>query len=369
MFGIKCPRIASLRLDPSILDKVFENAEGLEHPHLHAIPGYSIGKVIGSGGFCQVRLGVHHLSTRLVAIKVFDKRKFGSDEERLMRREIRVMKHLAGYDRCISLYETLEKDRWTYLVLEYAPNGMLFDYVKRQGHLSAIEAARILDQLSDGLIFCHSKGVAHRDIKLENVMLDEDNGAKLIDWGLAAFCHPGVQLTAFCGSPSYAPPEIIAHRPYNGLAADVWSLGVLFFGMLVGHLPFYSSPGQKDLDKRILEGKFRIPSSVSKDPLAKDLIERMLAIDPNQRILMAEVKQHPWLVANCPPPTPAFEPVSIDEHALTKIETALGLARKHVLSALVEGEMSDITAHYFLLAKQHEDRRRAERMASLHAFG
>ena len=182
-----------------------------------------MGRVIGEGAFCQVRLGIHHLSREKVAVKVFDKTKFkSSQDERMvrrlshgnligssnlmlvplwlqMRREVRVMRHLTGHDRIVCLYETLEKDRWLYLVMEHCAGGSLFEYVSSRKTLSEPEAARLSVQLIQGLSYCHSRGVVHRDIKLENVMVDERNNIKIIDLGLSAFFSHNERLARLGG--------------------------------------------------------------------------------------------------------------------------------------------------------------------------
>jgi 5'-AMP-activated protein kinase catalytic alpha subunit len=146
---------------------------GTEAPdkvHSTAIPGFTVGRVIGEGGFCQVRVGAHHLSSQKVAIKVVDKGKIqDADEEKMIRREIRTMKHLNGHSCLIRLYLTLENDQFIYIVMELATGGTLLDYIKKQKSLQKSEAARLLAQLVSGLDYCHRRGVVHRDIKLENV--------------------------------------------------------------------------------------------------------------------------------------------------------------------------------------------------------
>ena len=175
----------------ALIKDVFGNSDGYDHVHLHSIQGYSIGRVIGQGAFGEVRLVVHHLSRERVAVKIFDKSKFKTSmEERMMRREVRVMRHLTGHDHIVSLLETLEKDRWLYLVMENCGGGNLFEYVSSRKLLQEPEAARISRQLIQALSYCHHRGVVHRDLKLENVMVDGRGNVKLIDLGLSAFFSP-----------------------------------------------------------------------------------------------------------------------------------------------------------------------------------
>ena len=223
-------------LQQSLKDDIF-GSEAPDEVHSKAIPGFTIGRVIGDGGFCQVRIGAHHLSAQKAAIKVVDKSKIeDADKEKMIRREIRTMKHLNGHSRIIRLYMTMENDQFIYIVMELATGGTLLDYIKKQKSLQKAEAARIMAQLVSGLDYCHKRGVVHRDIKLENVMMDDRNNVKIIDLGLCAFYQPGQKtmrqsplhlctntlipssgkkLKVFCGSPSYAAPEIIACTEYE----------------------------------------------------------------------------------------------------------------------------------------------------------
>ena len=349
----RCPQLAEIE-DITIALEVFGTAEGLDHRHLHSIPGYSLGKIIGEGSYCQVRLGIHHLSHQVVAIKVFDKTKFGPDEVRMWRREINIMKHLSGNESCITILESLEKDRWTYVVLEYATGGSLLDYV-REKHLKGGEAARLLDQMVDCLQCCHARGVVHRDIKLENVMLENGN-VKLIDFGLAAFFQPDSKLVARAGSPSYVAPEILAQSPYDE-SVDVWSLGVLLFALLTGSLPFLPSPGKNDLFQKVIRGQYDL--SQVEDASARDLITKMLDVDPAHRIKLSELKQHPWLMSNRPADprccigaaSDSREAHVIDEEALALIEESSGNTRAQILDALEDGEICDMTASYKLITE------------------
>lgn len=123
----------------------------------------------------------------------------------------------------------------------------------------------------------------------QNILLDEQNTLKLIDFGLAAFFQPGKTLKVHCGSPSYAAPEIVGRKHYEAAPVDVWSLGVVLFATICGFLPFHASGGNKqDLCNKILTGSFSCPDYMS--PGAKDLLHRMLTVDPVKRITLDQVR-------------------------------------------------------------------------------
>ena len=112
-----------------------------------------------------------------------------------------------------------------YIAMEYSPGGSLLDYVRSRKRLAEPEACAFFQQIVAGLAYCHANEVVHRDVKLENILLDAHNCMKLIDFGLAAFYAPGRRLRVHCGSPSYAAPEIVGRKHYEGPPVDVWSLG------------------------------------------------------------------------------------------------------------------------------------------------
>lgn len=122
------------------------------------------------------------------------------------------------------------------------------------------EACRIFKQVLAGVEYCHAHGIVHRDIKLENLLLDRERNLKIIDFGLSAILVPGKRLKVHCGSPSYAAPEIIARKVYDGPPVDIWSCGVVLFATVAGYLPFHASGGNKnELCAKIMRGAYTTP--------------------------------------------------------------------------------------------------------------
>lgn len=214
------------------------------------------------------------------------------NDRKRVAREIKVLKklHHACIVRCFDVIDTPAK---IYIVMENASSGSLLDYVRSKKRLREPEAAKFLQQVVHGLIYCHSKGVIHRDIKLENLLLDSDTNIRIIDFGLSAITAPGKRLKVFCGSPSYAAPEIVARRQYDGPPVDVWSLGVVLFAMICGYLPFHAGGDRQALCRKIMKGHYSCPDTISAE--AKDLLEQMLTVDPEARITLKQVLAHPWV--------------------------------------------------------------------------
>ena len=231
------------------------------------LPGYNLGKVVGEGGFCKVRLGVHQVTGAKTAVKLVDKAKLTEENDRRrVGREIRVLKRLA-HEHVIRLFDVVDSPKIVYVVMEYADGGSLLDYVRRRKKLAEPEAARFFHQMCRGLDYCHGNGVVHRDVKLENVLLDAGENVKLIDFGLSAvLAGDGKKLKVHCGSPSYAAPEIVARRAYDGPPVDVWSSGVVLFAMVAGYLPFHAHGGNKqELCAKIQRGAFTVPDAATED--------------------------------------------------------------------------------------------------------
>lgn len=258
------------------------------------ISNYLIGKEIGKGAYAIVRYAIHKATNRKVAIKIYDKSKFqDSNRLRNVHREIEILKKL-NHSNVLKMYEAIETEMHLYLVLELVNGMSLNEYVKKhvERRLSENDACRIFYQIMLALEYCHGNDVAHRDIKFDNVLLDHSNNVKLIDFGFST-CMPKNQKTkTFCGTPSYMAPEIIKKNEYHGPPVDIWACGVVLYGMLCGYFPF-KSHSDKECYKKILTGIVYIPSFVSFEP--KELIEKILVLDPEKRPTAKEILSNPWL--------------------------------------------------------------------------
>ena len=340
-----------------------------QYPQTSALPGYDVGHVLGEGGFCKVRLGVHQLSQTRVAVKIIDKLKLiDVNDKKRVGRELRVLKALR--QGCvIRLYEVVETPSRIFVIMEYADGGSLLDYVRGRKRLDEKEACRMFQQTVSALEYCHSADVIHRDVKLENILLDGQGNAKLIDFGLAAIAPPNKKLRVHCGSPSYAAPEIVARRAYVGPPVDVWSLGVVLFAMVSGFLPFHASNGNKqELCQRIMAGVYKAPDFISRE--VEGLIRCMLTVDPDRRVTLADAKLHRWVLAHDRagvPRTHGFARPSVLLHADRSPEVVLGSVdmsvmdrlcgsggfdRRSVLDSLRHDSHDHAAASYYLLGQK-----------------
>ena len=253
---------------------------------------FKLDKKIGEGRFSIVKLGIHSLTKEPVAIKILDKTKIATleDKERI-NREIKIMKKINHFN-ITKLYSVIETKYIIYLVQEYVQGKELNDYLYTKGKLSEIEACKFFHQIISGLSYLHHCGIVHRDFKPENILLTNDNKIlKIIDFGLGNTYEKGQLLKTGCGSPCYIPPEMIKEMGYNGEETDIWSAGIILYLMLCGTLPFYEEDNQL-LYQKIIKGEYTIPKYLSEE--AKDIIKQILEVDPKKRINFEKIKKHPW---------------------------------------------------------------------------
>jgi protein-serine/threonine kinase len=205
------------------------------------------------------------------------------------------------------LYDVIETDKYIGIVIEYASGGELFDHILAHRYLKERDAAKLFSQLVSGVWYIHQKKIVHRDLKLENLLLDRHRNVIITDFGFAnRFEHRSDDLMqTSCGSPCYAAPElVISEGLYVGSAVDIWSCGVILYAMLAGYLPFDDDPANPDGDninllyKYIVNTPLSFPDYISND--ARDLLSMMLVPDPAHRSNLASIMAHPWLTLHAP---------------------------------------------------------------------
>ncbi|XP_050218756.1 CBL-interacting serine/threonine-protein kinase 1 [Mercurialis annua] len=286
---------------------------------------YELGKTLGEGNFGKVKLAKHIDSGLPFAVKILDKNTILhlniSDQ---IKREIATLK-LLKHPNVVRLHEVLASKSKIYMVLEYVNGGELFDRIASKGKLPEAQGRKLFQQLIDGVSCCHSKGVFHRDLKLENVLIDTKGNIKISDFGLSAlpqhFRNDGLLHTT-CGSPNYVAPEILSNRGYDGATSDTWSCGVILYVILTGYLPF-DDRNLAVLYQKIFKGDAQIPKWLS--PGAKNIIKRILDPNPTTRITMADIKADEWFKQDYTPADTAEEEEDMhnDDEAFSMKEVPL----------------------------------------------
>ncbi|KAG8874723.1 hypothetical protein FRB97_005681 [Tulasnella sp. 331] len=265
---------------------------------------YLLLQTLGEGEFGKVKLGLHQEYGEEVAVKLIRR---GSVDNAVrfskIEREIEVLKNIR-HPNIVRLYDVIETDKYIGIILEYASGGELFDHILAHRYLRERDAAKLFAQLVSGVSYIHAKKIVHRDLKLENLLLDRNRNVIITDFGFAnKFEHKADDLMqTSCGSPCYAAPElVISEGLYVGSAVDIWSCGVILYAMLAGYLPFDDDPANPDGDninllyRYIINTQLTFPEYVSLE--ARDLLNKMLVPDPAKRCDLDGVKRHPWLKA------------------------------------------------------------------------
>ena len=256
---------------------------------------YTIWSDLGRGSYAVVKLATHKFSGKKFAIKIYENSKLSDPmRSKSTKREIKILKKL-NHPNTISLISEEPKEKNLYLVMDYVQGFSLQALITKQTNkrLPEIEAVGVFTQFMRGLEYCHSLLVAHRDIKLENVLIGLDGVVKIIDFGFATVVKRGIKSFVYCGTPNYMAPEIVRKEEYEALAVDIWASGVLLFLLVTGIFPFGSSKESK-VFKRILNHDLIFPEYLS--GLCKDLINKMLDPNPETRIKAGQVLIHPWIV-------------------------------------------------------------------------
>ncbi|KAM0334262.1 hypothetical protein ACHAQA_001284 [Verticillium albo-atrum] len=258
---------------------------------------FEIGRPLGKGKFGRVYLAKERTTGFICALKVLHKNEIQQGRvEKQVRREIEIQSNLR-HPNILQLYGHFHDSKRVFLILEFAGKGELYKHLRRESKFPEWKAAQYVAQMASALRYLHRKHVIHRDIKPENILVGIHGELKLSDFGWSVHA-PNNRRNTMCGTLDYLPPEMIkpgSSDNYYNEKVDLWSLGVLMYEFLVGEAPFEDSPVMTQ--RRIARADMTVPSFVS--PEAKDLIKRLLVLDPDKRIPLDQVQSHPWIVKHC----------------------------------------------------------------------
>ncbi|XP_041976222.1 serine/threonine-protein kinase MARK2 isoform X6 [Aricia agestis] len=280
----------------NIMDGIENTGDVRLHDHrLRLKQRFDIVRKLGQGTYGKVQLGINKKTGQEVAIKTIKKCKIETEADLVrIRREVQIMSSVR-HPNIVHIYEVFENSEKMILVMEYCSGGELYDYLSQKKVLEEEEARRLFRQIATAVYYCHIHKICHRDLKLENVLLDDTGSAKIADFGLSNVFKETSLLSTFCGSPLYASPEIVKGTPYIGPEVDCWSLGVLLYTLVYGAMPFDGS-NFKRLVRQISNGDYYEPKNPS---TASPLIRDMLTVDPLKRADIAYICDHPWVNGGC----------------------------------------------------------------------
>jgi len=258
---------------------------------------YQLNARLKSGSFATVCRGTHRASGKKVAIKCVLRKDLPPSDDAAIFDEVAILSSVE-HPHIIPLIDFFDEKDCYFIVMELMSGGDLFDRIGKKKSYSEADARDLTSKMLKAMAFCHTKDIAHCDMKPKNLLLvseDNDSFIKLADFGFAARVHAPKTLTKQCGTPFFVSPEILMRQPYDQMS-DMWSVGCIVYLLLSGNLPFMGRT-QKELFRKIVIGKYVFDdecwSDVSED--ARDLVSKMLVTDPDNRIGAREALRHRWL--------------------------------------------------------------------------
>ncbi|XP_012069828.2 LOW QUALITY PROTEIN: phosphoenolpyruvate carboxylase kinase 1 [Jatropha curcas] len=257
---------------------------------------YLISEEIGRGRFGTVFRCISKSTGETFAVKSIDKSLSGDSlDAQCLLTEPKILHLLSPHPHIIQLHNLYEDETHLHMVIELCSSQDLHDLIIGNGVLTEAEARVIFIQLMEAVSHCHRYGVVHRDIKLDNILLDSRKSVKLADFGSAEVVMDGETIAGVVGTPYYVAPEVLAGREY-GEKVDVWSAGVVLYIMLAGFPPFHGETAV-EIFESVLRGNLRFPFRAfhSVSPVVKDLLRKMLCKDVSKRFSAEQVLRHPWI--------------------------------------------------------------------------
>ncbi|XP_041484068.1 MAP/microtubule affinity-regulating kinase 4-like isoform X2 [Lytechinus variegatus] len=333
---------------------------------LKSVGRYSVDdQTIGKGNFAVVELATHTVTKTKVALKVIEKRKISKPYvKKNLTREARIMSQLR-HPNIVRLYETITSPQLYCLVMEYVPGGDLLTLVRGQqgGRLKEGVARRFIRQLVSALHHMHEQGIVHRDLKMENIMMDKKReNVKIIDFGLSNQCGPDELFKTHCGSPEYAAPELyIAGRDY-GPEVDIWSLGVNMFAMVTGKLPFTTPHSENRRQHLLLQIRKGLKGVHDKEMAhltddCKDMLHGCIEPVPEDRLPILDIEHHAWITCEgqepfCPFQAPVQD-LKLRAEVIEEMAIRLKVQPEKIQDVVQENKLDDVSAIFNILLEEH----------------
>lgn len=264
-------------------------------PNLHDY--FEFGKQLGVGTFATVIRVTEKATGKIYAMKVIEKANAKGMENQIVK-EVGILKKIK-HANIVRMYECFETKDKIYMQMEYVDGGELLDRIINLGYYGEEDARRCITCILEAVGYLHKQGIVHRDLKPENLLMASKNdnaGVKLTDFGLSTILTNTDMLKTSCGTLTYCAPEILSNKPY-GKEVDLWSLGIITYILLGGYPPFNAN-NESELIKEVIKGAFEFhsPDWDEVPPVAKDFINRLLKVNPKERMSVEMALTHPWLL-------------------------------------------------------------------------
>ncbi|KAI8982536.1 kinase-like domain-containing protein [Pilobolus umbonatus] len=340
---------------PQLAQPPEHNNEKETRDHHRNVPAKSIGNFqlqqsIGKGSMGKVKLGVHNVTGEKIAVKIVPRanlqlfsqpayisgksiQQITKEKAREENREVRTIREahimmLLRHPNIVGLRDLIQQGPYFYILMDFVNGGQLLHYIVKRQRLSDRRTRLFARQIISALDYLHRNSIVHRDLKIENIMIDKNGRTiKIIDFGLSNLFCPERQLTTYCGSLYFAAPELLKASPYKGPEVDIWSLGVVIYVMATGSVPF-DDRSMAGLHDKIKKGVVSYPAHLSKD--CRDLLSKIFVTDPKKRINMTDIVHHPWLNKESTPiknymPTRKKITMPLDPKVLQRVSTGFNL--------------------------------------------
>ncbi|CBX97170.1 hypothetical protein IAQ61_007897 [Plenodomus lingam] len=334
---------------------------------LKTVGNYTLGKLIGKGSFGKVYLATHKLTNgSKVVLKSARKNDANLAREIHHHRQF-IHPHIAR------LYEVIVTEQLVWLALEWCQGDELYDYLLKKGALEPPKVQRIFTQLVGAVSYVHNKSCVHRDLKLENILLDKHGDVKLVDFGFTReYEGKSNYLQTWCGTVCYSAPEMLKGEKYAGEKVDVWSLGIILYALLVGELPF-DDDDEIVTKTKILKEEPKYPDTFPAQ--ARELCSALLSKRPILRPTLADILQNPWLSEHAPRQQetlklqqPAPFSTELEKEVLQRMKAA-GVDIDMVIENVLAQRCDSLAGWWALLLEKEErkakrrERKRKEREA------
>ena len=311
------------------------------------IANYALVQELGHGATSQVVTAVHRKTDRMVAIKVVHFER--PERQATFEREVKLMQTMQ-HPRVVRLFDAFVEEGNGYIVMQYAKNGDLAEYIASQRRFTERSIKRMFRQIVDGVLYLHNHHIVHRDLKPENILLDRNFHCLVSDFGMAKFCS-GYGRHTVCGTPAYAAPEVIKREEYS-TAADVWSLGVILIQMMTGKYPF-AAPTLNEMYHRIVTADYEpMPTDWSQELV--DLVKRLIVTDPLERLTIEQLATHPWFADDIEPM--GRSPLSV-QYVTMDVMQAMGYTMEEIESAKSGDGDHDLSVIFKILYAEEETKR------------
>ncbi|KAJ0559313.1 putative protein kinase CAMK-OST1L family [Helianthus annuus] len=302
-------------------------------------------KELGAGNFGVARLVRDKKTKELFAVKYIER---GKKIDENVQREI-INHRSLRHPNIVRFKEVLLTKTQLAIVMEYAAGGELFTKITSAGRFSEDEARFFFQQLISGVSYCHSMEICHRDLKLENTLLDGSPSPrlKICDFGYSKSGLLHSQPKSTVGTPAYIAPEVLSRKEYDGKIADVWSCGVTLYVMLVGAYPFEDPEDPRNFRKtigRIVSVQYSIPDYVRVSADCRHLLSHIFVANPSKRITIAEIKKHPWFLKNMPKELVEGEKTNYENANCDQSLQSVEEVNRIIQEAKVPGEGGSATA-------------------------